>query len=146
MSSALLLVDLLRFRSQLCKFLRSFLNILRAYRLLFYSFYIFNAVLSTIKEQISTAKLWKIRRIWTPYWITQSFLVFTRHEKSRGNCERHQASPQQTASVALPGFLCSNIREFKIYDATVAETSLKIAISSFSIYFASMSVCLTFDS
>ena len=27
-------------------------------------------------------------------------------------------------------------REFKIYDATVAKTSLKIASSSFSIYFA----------
>ena len=32
------------------------------------------------------------------------------------------------------------IREFKIYDATVAKTSLKIASSSFSIYFAIMSV------
>ena len=146
MSSALLLVDLLRFRSQLCKFLRSFLNILRAYRLLFYSFHIFNAVLFTIKEQISTTKLWKIRRIWTPYWITESFLVSTRHEKSRGNCERHQASPRLTASVALPVFLSSAIREFKIYDATVAKTSLKIARSSFSIYFVIMSVCLTFDS
>ena len=38
------------------------------------------------------------------------------------------------------------IREFKIYDATVAKTSLKIASSSFSIYFAIMSVCLTFES
>ena len=37
-------------------------------------------------------------------------------------------------------------REFKIYDATVAKTSLKIASSSFSIYFAIMSVCLTFES
>ena len=36
-------------------------------------------------------------------------------------------------------------RELKIYDATVAKTSLKIASSSFSIYFAIMSVCLTFD-
>ena len=38
------------------------------------------------------------------------------------------------------------IREFKIYDATVAKTSLKIASSTFSIYFAIMSVCLTFES
>ena len=38
------------------------------------------------------------------------------------------------------------IREFKIYDATVARTSLKIASSSSSIYFAIMSVCLTFES
>ena len=38
------------------------------------------------------------------------------------------------------------IREFKIYDATVAKTSLKIASSSFSIYFAIMSVCLSFES
>ena len=30
------------------------------------------------------------------------------------------------------------IREFKIYDATVAKTSLKIASSSFSIYFVIM--------
>ena len=37
-------------------------------------------------------------------------------------------------------------REFKIYDATVAKTSFKIASSSFSIYFAIMSVCLTFES
>ena len=37
-------------------------------------------------------------------------------------------------------------REFKIYDATVAKTSLKIVSSSFSIYFAIMSVCLTFES
>ena len=36
-------------------------------------------------------------------------------------------------------------REFKIYNATVAETSLKIASSSFSIYFTIMSVCLTFE-
>ena len=39
-----------------------------------------------------------------------------------------------------------HIREFKIYDATEAKTSLKIASSSFSIYFAIMSVCLTFES
>ena len=38
------------------------------------------------------------------------------------------------------------VREFKIYDATVAKTSFKIASSSFSIYFAIMSVCLTFES
>ena len=37
-------------------------------------------------------------------------------------------------------------REFKIYDATVAKTSLKIASSRFSIYFAITSVCLTFES
>ena len=39
-----------------------------------------------------------------------------------------------------------DIREFKIYDETVAKTSLKIASSSFSIYFAIVSVCLTFES
>ena len=37
-------------------------------------------------------------------------------------------------------------REFKIYDVTVAKTSLKIASSSFSIYSVIMSVCLTFES
>ena len=40
----------------------------------------------------------------------------------------------------------SHNREFKIYDATVAKTSLKIASSSFSIYSVIMSVCLTFES
>ena len=38
------------------------------------------------------------------------------------------------------------IRELKIYEATEAKRSLKIASSSFSIYFATMSVCLTFES
>ena len=41
---------------------------------------------------------------------------------------------------------CPANREFTIFDATVAKTSLKIASSSFSIYFAIMSVCLTFES
>ena len=36
-------------------------------------------------------------------------------------------------------------REFKIYDATKAKTSLKIASSSFSIYSVITSVCLTFE-
>ena len=44
------------------------------------------------------------------------------------------------------GSLSKDNREFKIYDATVAKTSLKIVSSSFSIYFAIMSVCLTFES
>ena len=48
--------------------------------------------------------------------------------------------PSTSCLLKLP------IREFKIYDATVAKTSLKIASSSFSIYFAIMSVCLTFES
>ena len=39
---------------------------------------------------------------------------------------------------------CRQNREFKIYDATVAKTSLKIASSSFSIYFAIMSVFFYF--
>ena len=45
----------------------------------------------------------------------------------------------------ISGFGSWTNRELKIYDATVAKTSLKIASSSFSIYFAIMSVCLTFD-
>ena len=36
--------------------------------------------------------------------------------------------------------------EFEIYDATVAKTSLKIARSSLSIFFAIISVCVTFES
>ena len=48
--------------------------------------------------------------------------------------------------VQFGGYRARNIiREFKIYDATVAKASLKIASSSFSIYFAIMSVCLTFE-
>ena len=39
-------------------------------------------------------------------------------------------------------FLLSFNREFKIYDATVAKTSLKIASSSFSIYFAIMQLSM----
>ena len=38
-----------------------------------------------------------------------------------------------------------NNREFEIYDATVAKTSLKIARSSLSIFFAIISVCVTFE-
>ena len=39
------------------------------------------------------------------------------------------------------------IREFKIYDATVyGSASLKIASSSLSIFFAIISVCVTFES
>ena len=40
----------------------------------------------------------------------------------------------------------SHNREFKIYDATVAKTSLKIASSSLSIFYIIMSICLTFES
>ena len=50
-----------------------------------------------------------------------------------------------SVSMALVVVVIIN-REFKIYDATVAKTSLKIASSSFSIYFAITSVCLTFVS
>ena len=40
-----------------------------------------------------------------------------------------------------------NNREFKMYNATVAKTSLKIAISSqFSTFFGIISVCVTFES
>ena len=36
--------------------------------------------------------------------------------------------------------------EFKVLDATVAKTSLKIASSSLPIFFVIMSVCLSFES
>ena len=39
-----------------------------------------------------------------------------------------------------------NLMEFKVLDATVAKTSLKIASSSLPIFFVIMSVCLTFES
>ena len=48
-------------------------------------------------------------------------------------------------TIWKPGFKLPK-REFKIFDATVAKTSFKIASSGFSIYFAIMSVCLTFES
>ena len=61
-----------------------------------------------------------------------------------GNSNNYrEASNLLTQAV---GVLENIIREFKIYDATVAKTSLKIASSSFPIYFAIMSVCLTFES
>ena len=37
-------------------------------------------------------------------------------------------------------------REFKIYDATVTKTPLKMASSSLSIFSIVMSICLTFES
>ena len=37
-------------------------------------------------------------------------------------------------------------REFKIYDATVAKTSLKMASSILSIFLIIISICLTFQS
>ena len=40
----------------------------------------------------------------------------------------------------------NTVREFKLYDATVAKTSLKIASSSLSIFFVIISVCVTFES
>ena len=46
----------------------------------------------------------------------------------------------------FPAAMIIVIREFKIYDATVAKTSLKIASSSLSIFFVIISVCLTFGS
>ena len=50
--------------------------------------------------------------------------------------------------AAIGRFLRASLasREFKIYDATVAKTSLKITSSSFSIYFVIMSVYLTIES
>ena len=42
--------------------------------------------------------------------------------------------------------LYSDIRELKIYDATVAKTSLKSASSSLSIFFVIISICATFES
>ena len=36
------------------------------------------------------------------------------------------------------------IRKFKVYDATVTKTSLKIASSTLSVFFVIISVCVTF--
>ena len=56
----------------------------------------------------------------------------------QSSCRRSQPQQNQARSSVLQS------REFKI-DATVAKTSLKIASSSFLIYFAIISVCLTFE-
>ena len=74
------------------------------------------------------------------YWLTKFVM-----EVAKDSGERY---PPRT----VYGIVCGakrhlgDKREFKIYDATVAKTSLKIASSSFSIYFAIISVCLTFES
>ena len=49
-------------------------------------------------------------------------------------------------NVAAGLLFSSTNREFKIYDATVAKTSLKIASSGLSIFFVIISVCVTFES
>ena len=57
-------------------------------------------------------------------------------------------SNMQICGVLLPSsswFLKLPIREFKIYDATLVKTSLKIASSSLSIFFVIISVCVTFE-
>ena len=43
------------------------------------------------------------------------------------------------------GYLSADIREFKLYDATVTKSSLKIASSSLSIFSIVMQICLTFE-
>ena len=50
--------------------------------------------------------------------------------------------------AARPGFYrqAKHNREFKIYDATVTKTPLKMASSSLSIFSIVMSICLTFES
>ena len=58
---------------------------------------------------------------------------------------RRPAWTARTSSENIASRSCNN-KEFKIYDATVAKTSLKIASSRFSIYSVIMSVCLTFES
>ena len=57
-------------------------------------------------------------------------------------------SIDQTEATLLsrPFFKARRLCTRSTTDATVAKTSLKIASSSFSIYFAIMSVCLTFES
>ena len=51
-----------------------------------------------------------------------------------------------SSCVFLSTLALEKIREFKIYDATVAKTSHKIASSSLSIVFAIISVPVTFES
>ena len=51
-----------------------------------------------------------------------------------------------SSCVFLSTLALEKVREFKIYDAMVAKTSLKIASSSLSIFFAIISVCVTFES
>ena len=66
----------------------------------------------------------------------------------RRDCKRDPFSNMHryTWRATFEPRLMEHNREFKIYDASVAITSLKIASSSFSIYFAITLVCLTFES
>ena len=68
----------------------------------------------------------------TYWWLLGSFVVIS--------------PPNVQVSTHQLTALYRHIKEFKIYDATVAKTWLKIASSSFSIYSVIMSVCLTFES
>ena len=85
--------------------------------------FFFSFLLGSLDPPSSTTAYW---------WLLGSFVVI-----SRPNV---QVSAHQLTALYL------HIKEFKIYDATVAKTWLKIATSSFSIYPVIMSVCLTFES
>ena len=55
-----------------------------------------------------------------------------------------KSTPQSSELIRSRVRVARSIREFKIYDATVAKTSLKIASSSLSIFLVTTSVCVTF--
>ena len=95
------------------------------------------------------------------YTLTKMTGVESKHRFKR--CKVQEIAPRvmiflrclrgdgsETKSRSNKTFLSLTIsfdnRELKICDATVAKTSLKIASSSFSIYFPIMSVCLIFES
>ena len=54
------------------------------------------------------------------------------------NFYRDKITEDQVVALSKFGNVKQNNREFKIYDATVAKTSLKIASSNFSIHYVIM--------
>mgnify|MGYP000429939719 CR=1 FL=1 len=76
------------------------------------------------------------------------FLGCLTRESKRNHHFCAQYLCQQSVSFPLDINVEFSVRlwEFKIYDVTVAKTSLKIASSSFSIFFVIISVCVTFES
>jgi len=78
--------------------------------------------------------------------LISSYEILQQHWENNLPRKQQQLRNSSTTRPPTPDVHEEERREFKIYDTTVAETSLKIASSSFSIYSVIMSVCLTFES
>ena len=78
----------------------------------------------------------------------RSFHVVERTRTS-SKCQKMKNVPAKRAKILFFIVKYANLWglwEFKIYEAAVAKTSLKIASSSLSIFFVIISVCVTFES